>query len=99
MKVRDYYNGYNCPVCANRVIAEGINDFASFDERLLKEWNYKKNTIKPTEISAKSNEKVWWIGECGHEWQATINSRTMLKTNCPICAEERHASVSEKSQK
>ena len=97
MKVRDYYNGYNCPVCANRVIEEGINDFASFNERLLKEWNYEKNTIKPTEISAKSNEKVWWIGECGHEWQATVNSRTMLKTNCPICAEERHASVSEKS--
>ena len=97
MIIRDYVKGYNCPVCANRVIQEGYNDFASFDERLLKEWNYKKNKIKPNEISSKSNTKVWWIGECGHEWEATINSRTMAKTNCPICAEERHASISEKS--
>ena len=97
MIIRDYCKGYKCPICANRVIKEGFNDLASFDERLLKEWNYDKNSIKPTEVSAKSRKKVWWIGTCGHEWQASINSRTMLKTNCPICAEERHASVSEKS--
>lgn len=79
MKVRDYYNGNNCPICTNRIIREGINDFASFDKRLLSEWNYKKNEIKPTEISTKSTKKVWWIGECGHEWQATIYSRTIQK--------------------
>ena len=98
MVIRDYAKGYNCPICSNRIIKKGFNDFASFDERLLKEWDYEKNgKLKPTDISYKSIEKVWWVGECGHRWQASVNSRTMLKTNCPICAEERHASISEKS--
>lgn len=98
MKVRDYYSGYNCPICMCRIIIPGINDLASYDKRIMKEWNYKKNKkIDPQKISPNSSKKVWWIGECGHEWHTSIYSRTKMNTNCPICAEERHASVSEKS--
>ncbi len=28
---------------------------------------------------------VWWLGKCGHEWNAKINSRTR-GIGCPICA-------------
>ena len=98
MPIRNFCKGYKCPVCANRIIISGINDFASNNERLIKEWNYDKNlNIDPTKISSNYTKKVWWIGECGHEWEASVYTRTKMGTNCPICAEERHASVSEKS--
>ena len=98
MPIRNFFKGYRCPVCANRIIVSGINDFASCNDRLIKEWNYEKNVdIDPRKISSNYTKKVWWIGECGHEWEASVYSRTKLGTNCPICAEERHSSVSEKS--
>lgn len=96
--IRDYCRGYGCPICSNRIIVSGINDFASYDKRLMSEWNYKKNgKLDPKKISPNYTKKVWWIGECRHEWQASVYSRTKMGTNCPICAEERHASVSEKT--
>ena len=96
--VRDFCKGYGCPICSHRIITPGINDFASYDKRLISEWDYKKNTkIDPSKISPYYTKKVWWVGECGHEWQSSVYSRTKMGTNCPICAEERHASVSEKT--
>lgn len=53
---------------------------------LLVEWNYKKNTISPEEITYGSNRKVWWICEEGHEWEAMVFTRTSkAKTTCPYC--------------
>jgi hypothetical protein len=43
---------------------------------LLKLWDFKKNKISPKEISVSSGKKVWWKCPKGHEWQATIASRS-----------------------
>ena len=44
--------------------------------RLAADWHLTKNgKLKPFDVSASSNEKAWWAGSCGHEWQATIFSR------------------------
>ena len=70
---------------------EGYNDFKTWCEEnnkqyLLKEWDYKKNTIKPTDISETNNPKVWWkCNKCGHEWESLIRSRKK-GTGCPNCA-------------
>ena len=32
-----------------------------------------------------SNKKVWWLGDCGHEWEDTINHRTSRMSGCPYC--------------
>lgn len=63
------------------------------------EWNYEKNTgIKddfgrdissPSRIPSASNKKVWWLGKCGHEWQAVVNSRTKQNSGCPYCANQK----------
>lgn len=54
---------------------------------ILKEWNYKKNTIvNPNEISYSSNKKVWWVCLRGHEWEATPNNRTGKGSRCPECS-------------
>jgi len=53
---------------------------------LSKEWHPTKNgKLTPSNMPACSNEKVWWLGKCGHEWEATINSRTTGGNGCPIC--------------
>jgi DNA-directed RNA polymerase subunit RPC12/RpoP len=77
-------NGENCPICSNARIIPGINDFASLEPNLLKEWS-PKNTIQPTEVGIGSHRKVLWIGKCGHEWSAGIRNR-VAGAGCPYCA-------------
>ena len=59
---------------------------------MKKEWNYQKNNqlnLYPTKLSKGYDKKVWWICEKGHEWLASINSRTSKKTNCPYCTNKK----------
>ena len=43
---------------------------------LAAEWHPTKNgELTPSDVAAGCNEKAWWAGSCGHEWQATIDSR------------------------
>jgi DNA-directed RNA polymerase subunit RPC12/RpoP len=77
--------GRGCPICANKVVVKGINDLDSLNPDLAKEWNFKKNSIKPDEVSIKSNKKIWWICAEGHDWKTTINHRSN-GTGCPICS-------------
>lgn len=54
---------------------------------LAKQWHPTKNgDLQPIDITKASNKKVWWICDKGHEWQATINNRSMRGTGCPYCA-------------
>ncbi len=51
------------------------------------EWDYKKNTYNPNEVTYKSDKRVWWIcGRCGHEWETAAKVRA-LGSGCPKCAE------------
>lgn len=78
-----------CPYCSGKRILKGFNDLASQKPAIAKQWNYLKNCdVKPDEVTVGSGKRVWWICENGHEWQATIASRTRDKQNCgcPICS-------------
>ena len=75
-----------CPICANRIVIKGKNDLATTNPEIAKEWNYLRNgDLLPTDVVAKSNKKVWWQCELGHEWEATVADRTRGR-GCPICA-------------
>ena len=74
--------GEGCPICSGARVVEGINDLATVKPKLSLEWS-EKNTIKPTEVTAGSHKKVIWKCEHGHEWTATVKSRTINKTGCP----------------
>jgi hypothetical protein len=64
----------------------GYNDFATTHPEIAKQWNFEKNgELKPTDVFSTSVRKVWWKCEHGHEWTATINSRTH-GVGCPICS-------------
>ena len=75
----------NCPYCSKRIIEKGINDFATTNPELIKEWDFEKNKIKPDEIATTYNKKVWWKCEKGHSWNAIIYPR-LKGAGCPYCS-------------
>lgn len=95
MRIDHRNNGHGCPYCSGRRPINGENDLLTINPELCKEWNYEKNKISPCEISPYSNQKVWWICEKGHEWQAIVNNRAK-GNGCPQCSYEFHTSFAEK---
>ena len=78
-------NGEKCPICSGARVIAGINDLATLEPLLVKQWS-KKNKIKPIEVTIGSHKKVIWRCKKGHEWEAAVKSRTINKTGCPYCS-------------
>lgn len=60
------------------------------------EWHTTKNfPLTPRNFTAKTDTKVWWICDEGHEWEAKIADRTpshdnkILGHGCPYCSGHR----------
>lgn len=83
-------NHYDCPYCVGLLPIQGKTDFETWckenNPKLLKEWDYDKNTVLPSEHTSKSGAKAWWICKEGHEWESKISLRTASKESCPYCA-------------
>ena len=77
--------GEKCPICSGARVIEGINDLATLKPLLAQEWS-KKNKLKPTEVSVASHKKIIWKCKHGHEWEASVKSRTVNGTGCPYCS-------------
>lgn len=53
---------------------------------LVLQWHPTKNgSLVPSDASAGSSQKAWWLCELGHSWEAVISSRTK-GNGCPYCA-------------
>ena len=78
-------SGEKCPICSGARVTEGINDLNTLKPELASEWS-EENEIKPTEVSIGSHKKVIWKCKLGHEWIATVKSRTINRTGCPYCS-------------
>lgn len=82
-------SGVGCPYCSNKKVLAGFNDLESQDIQLTKEWHPVKNQeLKPSDVIINSDKKAWWLGKCGHEWEARINSRSR-GTGCPYCVNQK----------
>ncbi len=82
--------GTNCPYCAGLKVSDKNSFLKNADTRILKEWNYEKNTdITPESISVCSGKKIWWKCSNGHEWIDTVSHRTFSKRGCPYCSGRR----------
>ncbi len=77
--------GEKCPICSGARVIEGINDLATLKPLLSQEW-FEKNKLKPTEVSVASHKKIIWKCKHGHEWEASVKSRTINGTGCPYCS-------------
>lgn len=79
--------GQNCPYCNHQRVLPGFNDLQSQYPNIAKEWNYSKNpSLLPKFITPRSNKKVWWMDNLGHEWEATPDKRTSRNQKCPFCS-------------
>ena len=77
--------GHGCPYCSNQNVIHGYNDLSTINPSLAQEWNYNLNKkLKPEQFTTGSGKKVWWKCVNGHEWQATISSRSN-GCGCPYC--------------
>lgn len=82
-------SGTKCPFCSNNQILTGFNDLASTHPLLAGEWHPTKNgQLKPTQVISGSIKRYWWLGSCGHEWEAGLHSR-VLESSCPFCSNQR----------
>ena len=82
--------GCDCPVCANRLLVPGENDLCTLYPDLAKEWHPTKNgDLKPEDFLPTSYTKVWWICEKGHEWEARIDTRTLLGAGARFVSDEK----------
>jgi hypothetical protein len=43
---------------------------------LAAEWHPEMNgSMRSAEVTSGSNQKVWWLGACGHHWDSVIYSK------------------------
>ena len=80
-----------CPFCTGRKVGRDNNLKHHFPE-IAREWHPTLNgLLQPENVYFKSIKKVWW--QCSfhesHEWQMTVNNRTMNGQKCPYCANKR----------
>ena len=59
--IATFKRGDRCPYCSGHKVLTGFNDLATTHPHLLEEWDYKKNTMRPAELSAGSITQVWWL--------------------------------------
>jgi hypothetical protein len=82
--IRKRNRGMCCPYC----IPED-NSLSAVSSELTKQWHPTKNgELTPSDVAAGSNKKAWWQCNEGHEWKATINSRSSSGNGCPYCYNE-----------
>ena len=81
--------GAGCPYCAGQRAIAGVNDLETLFPEIAKEWHPKKNgALKPCDVMPKTMKHVWWLGKCGHEWEASVLRRT-AGDRCPYCSGRR----------
>ena len=82
----------SCPFLTGHLVWSGYNDLATTYPELANQWHpYKNGELKPTNLSAGSNQKVWWYlsyddpktgKHFDFEWEATVANR-VRGDNCP----------------
>lgn len=79
--------GHGCPACAGRVAAPGVNDLATVNPGLARQWHPTLNgDLTPQQVTAGTRTKAWWsCPTCAHDWEATVKSRSQGR-GCPACA-------------
>ena len=96
--------GTGCPKCVKKLIGHAHSERAvtlrgsllDNNPLLATEW-HPKNNISAAEVSANSNQKVWWkCGLCGYEWAAVVSSRNS-GVGCPSCAKRNKTSFPEQA--
>ena len=88
-RINNRVQGTGCPACTigAKGIVIGVNDLATTDPDIAKQWDVKANNgIPPTRVRAGSNLPAHWECPKGHKWVATPYDRTGKHNGCPYCS-------------
>lgn len=78
---------HGCPYCSGNKVLKGFNDLQTSYPDIAKEWNYEKNgNFLPTDFTAGSGKRIWWICTKGHSYIQKIDRRTRRGNACPYCS-------------
>ena len=100
------HDNCGCPYLSDPVskVWKGFNDIVTYChmndmDYLIKEWHPTKNgSLKPSDVSANSGKKVWWLfpyddpitgAHFDFEWEASIFDRVNSKRKCPFLSNAR----------
>lgn len=70
----------SCPTCALEK-----SSLAALAPNIAAEWHRARNAVTPAEIAADHVMNAWWTCPNGHDYQATVRSRTQGDRRCPTC--------------
>ena len=75
-----------CPFCSGQKVGYG-NDLKSKYPKIAKEWDHKKNNLKPNQVTFGSGKKMWWLCPKNHSYIQSITLRTNYQNQgCPYCS-------------
>jgi len=81
--------GIGCPYCKGKKLWPGFNDLQTKNPELAAEWHPTKNgDLTPSDVMSSTADRIWWVCKRGHEWEATLNSRSR-GLGCPFCSGRR----------
>lgn len=86
-RIKDRHYGHGCPVCDNKRIMRGINDFATYHPELLADWSHELNyPLTPYNVPPSSAKKIWWIcpKDERHIYRMSLNDRHN-NHGCTVC--------------
>lgn len=69
-------------------IIVGVNDLATTNPNLAKEWAKKNLPLTPKDLTAGSGKPVWWVCQKNHSWQAAPSTRNR-GVGCPYCSNQK----------
>lgn len=78
-----------CPCCTNKVVVPGINDAASYNPDMVKDWDIEGNEGKLLSeyLPGAKYHARWRCHVCGNKWMMAVVSRVKNNKGCPYCDE------------
>jgi hypothetical protein len=78
--------GLGCPRCSRITTLPPVT-LATLYPEVAAEWHPTRNGgVTPDHVHPGQSDKRWWLGACGHEWEAVVSNRTHNRSSCPYCS-------------
>jgi hypothetical protein len=89
--INNRVKGHGCPFCYD-ARTDSIQRRGSLADRfpdVARSWHPRKNgELRPNQLPASTTQKVWWLCDCGNEFESQVAHRTR-GGGCPVCAASR----------
>lgn len=79
-------SGRGCSFCSRRQATPGESSLLITHPLIAADLDTERNDVTADDVLAGSGKKLWWKCECGHRWQASVDSQTKaVSDRCGRC--------------